>query len=637
MKVLRHKLHIDSITRVITGSLGLILVCLILFQVLNRLAVSEGTKGLWYLAVNWFHVDNINIRILKSLLQNPLFVLLLLAALLAEGLLLFWETAGLMICLEYAYERKAIRAGSILQALWVQTRRVIKPKNWPVVLLVGMVVPLFNLYDTSSRLVGWMVPEYVEIFFAGALHRFIIGLILVGIIILITIRLFFSLYYFVLEQREFREAYRLSQNLIRQRTFFTLLCVIGWQALNKLVLEVLPRCVLWIVYRMQRMLVGELFGFDIAADFVYTRITIPIVNSLGTALFTISMLALASYLFHTFKKEQGETEIVFCDEPVQESRVRRWNRRGLAAVYALLMVFILAATPGLTLAMGEEPEIEEILEDPVKVAAHRGYMEFFPENTNPAFYAVVFSKAADYIELDVHPSADGVPVVIHDANTLRTTGYAANISNLTLEEIKELDAGSWFGEEFAGTKIPTLEEVLESYGGRIGFVIEIKNPKHKKGFEKKVVKLIHKYGSTENCLIQSPNYSSLVKVKEYDPDLQCGWIMHFAFGTYYDLPYVDFFSVEHTFINASMVREIHNRGKQIFAWTVNDSRQVQELLGDGVDCIISNKPGLMSRIIARNQGNLDAYMKSYLMDAFYLDYLLKEESDVRPMGMDVTS
>ncbi|MCY4112087.1 MAG: glycerophosphodiester phosphodiesterase family protein [Chloroflexi bacterium] len=107
------------------------------------------------------------------------------------------------------------------------------------------------------------------------------------------------------------------------------------------------------------------------------------------------------------------------------------------------------------------------------VIAHRGDTAAGPENTLPAFAAAI-DAGADGIELDVHPSRDGAPVVHHDYYLERTTNGAGLVTDHTLAELRALDAGAWFGEAFAGERLPTLEEVLSLAAGRVRLEIELK-------------------------------------------------------------------------------------------------------------------------------------------------------------------
>lgn len=131
----------------------------------------------------------------------------------------------------------------------------------------------------------------------------------------------------------------------------------------------------------------------------------------------------------------------------------------------------------------------------IALVAHRGAARFAPENTLPAIEAAL-DRGARFIELDVRSTKDGVPVLLHDGTVDRTTNGSGAVSQLTLAELRQLDAGSWFGEEFAGTRIPTLEEALQTIAGRGCAFWDPKSPP-----TRTMVSLFQRYGFTQGCLL----------------------------------------------------------------------------------------------------------------------------------------
>ena len=108
------------------------------------------------------------------------------------------------------------------------------------------------------------------------------------------------------------------------------------------------------------------------------------------------------------------------------------------------------------------------------VIAHRGFSSEYPENTVTSFEAAV-SAGFNYIELDIHLTADSVIVVMHDETVNRTTNGEGNIRDLYLEEIKSLDAGSWFDSNSPSEQVPTLKEILVKFENRVHIFVEIKS------------------------------------------------------------------------------------------------------------------------------------------------------------------
>ncbi|WP_309090961.1 glycerophosphodiester phosphodiesterase [Domibacillus sp.] len=152
------------------------------------------------------------------------------------------------------------------------------------------------------------------------------------------------------------------------------------------------------------------------------------------------------------------------------------------------------------------------------IFAHRGASGTYPENTMAAFRAAA-QKGADGIELDVQMTRDGELVIIHDETVNRTTNGRGAIGRMTLDELAQLDAGSWFSPSCSGEKIPTLDEFFKwAAGNKLQINIELKTnkvPYH--GIEKQVLDLIDAYQMRERIIISSFNFDSIKRVIELDP------------------------------------------------------------------------------------------------------------------------
>lgn len=135
------------------------------------------------------------------------------------------------------------------------------------------------------------------------------------------------------------------------------------------------------------------------------------------------------------------------------------------------LAFSLLVSP-FSQVFAEQPTVGERKQ--VDNVAHRGATGYAPENTIAAFDLAVEMKA-DYIEIDVQRSKDGELVLIHDTTVDRTTDGTGKVGDLTFEQLRSLDAGSWFGEQFEGEKIPTFDEILDRYHGKVGILVEMKS------------------------------------------------------------------------------------------------------------------------------------------------------------------
>lgn len=160
----------------------------------------------------------------------------------------------------------------------------------------------------------------------------------------------------------------------------------------------------------------------------------------------------------------------------------------------------------------------------VLLIGHRGAMACAPENTMASFEEGL-RQGADLLELDVHLCASGEVVVIHDAYVDRTTDGTGRVVDLSLSRLKALDAGRWFDAQFAGQRIPTLDEVLAWARGRVPIVIEIKNgPVFYAGIEEKVVALIEQHDMVDQAIVISFDHACLPRVKALCPELPTGML-----------------------------------------------------------------------------------------------------------------
>lgn len=235
--------------------------------------------------------------------------------------------------------------------------------------------------------------------------------------------------------------------------------------------------------------------------------------------------------------------------------------------------------------------------------AHRGASAVAPPNTLAAFQKAA-ELGANGIEFDVRISADGVPVVIHDATVDDTTDGTGRGSEMTLPQLKRLDAGASFDPAFAGERIPTLEEVLQAFGDDLLLNIELKATSLRSdGLERATVALVERYGLTRRVLLSSFNPLCLWRVKRmalevpvgllYAPDsplpLRRGWLA--------PLLAYEACHPEHSLVDARHVAQIRRMGLRVNTWTVDDPDQMRRLVDLDVDGIITNVPDLLRRVL----------------------------------------
>lgn len=229
-----------------------------------------------------------------------------------------------------------------------------------------------------------------------------------------------------------------------------------------------------------------------------------------------------------------------------------------------------------------------------QVFGHRGASGYAPQNTLPAFELAV-EMGCDGIELDVHLTTDGHLVIIHDDDVSGTTDGSGEVSEMSLADAKALDAGSWFDAEFAGVRIPTLDEVFESVGDKLFVNVEIKGMTE--GIEQATADCIRKHKMSKRVIISSFNPNILRKFSQVAPDMPIGYlyapqippeVTQLMMGVPHQArhPY-------HEMIDQTYMTQAQTFGYKVNTWTVNDADRAVELKALGVDVIMTDIPDVI--------------------------------------------
>jgi glycerophosphoryl diester phosphodiesterase len=230
--------------------------------------------------------------------------------------------------------------------------------------------------------------------------------------------------------------------------------------------------------------------------------------------------------------------------------------------------------------------------------AHRGFSSVAPENTL-ASYRRAIQVGAEMAECDVYLTKDGVPILLHDETLERTAGRKAMPGDLTLAEIKTLDAGAWKSPEFVGERVPTLQEALESVKGRLRLVIELKEP----SIAPAVIKAIHAAGvQPEDVVIFSFHPGAVDQIARLEPLLPTVWLVddpgtsRAAWGKVIRESLrlrASGLGLSLTCVDPDLVRLAHESGLSVYVWTINEPQDMSYLVRLGVDAIITDRPDVL--------------------------------------------
>ena len=234
------------------------------------------------------------------------------------------------------------------------------------------------------------------------------------------------------------------------------------------------------------------------------------------------------------------------------------------------------------------------------VIAHRGASADAPENTIAAF-ELGLEQGADGLELDVHLSADGHPVVIHDFTLERTTDGTGPVSALRVRELKRLDAGGWRARRFRGQRIQTLQEVLERFRDRARFWIELKaGSRLYPGIEERVVSMLEIYEVVDRSLVQSFDHDALAVTRSLNQDVQVGALVEAPVGgELLTAGVANAICPGANLMTESLLARIRAAGLECYVWTVNEPALMDRLVSWQVNGIITDRPGVLSARLGR--------------------------------------
>jgi len=283
----------------------------------------------------------------------------------------------------------------------------------------------------------------------------------------------------------------------------------------------------------------------------------------------------------------------------------RWHRAVFASLttLALVLIFVLNPDAALVYATNMFGALRAPGE-PAFIAGHRGDRANFPENTLPALQGVLDSDF-DFVETDIQLTADGAPILFHDLDVERTTNGTGLVSELTLAEIRALDAGSWYAPEFAGVQVPTLDEFLDIFqSSKKKAMLELKGIWTEEQV-RVVTSLIYARGVQNRVIFEAFDFETLEALQRAAPVFPRVLIQRYLpsdpvalanrFGAIAILT-----SPASLVDDPGAVQTMHEAGLGIILYTLNKKQKWSDALELGVDGIITDKPSSLDKWIAEN-------------------------------------
>lgn len=526
---------------------------------------------------------------LFTFFRKPSTIILFVFALIVIMLYLFIEITALVGCFHASHLNKKVKAVDLFRIGYHNFKKVFYPTNIFVLLWIFFILPVLNIIYLIGFAFIIKIPNFIKSELVGMWK-----VLLVAGIIIVAAALYALLYLYciqglVIEKKSLFKGRKTNKSLIKGNYLQTGLKLVVWNivimAMAVLFFEFSIMAIVWITRTFHA---GRMISVITLKSMTVMRTVMFYIYYMGFILFN-TLFITNKYIKE--KQKLGEELPEFEPGP----QIGKHPKQLRAITFFIVMVLACNSIALFSFNKDKLTINAQIFKVPV-VMAHRGASAVAPENTMEAF-RLAMEQMADYIELDVQMTKDGVLVVTHDESLNRVAGINKKVWELSYEELSKIDVGSFFAPEFSYARIPTLEEVLQLTAGKIRLNIELKPSEHDKNLEENVIRLIKKYDIEDSCMICCMKYDSLQKVKEIAPDIYTTYVMIIAYSNFWDLEAADAFSISHDRINEKLVSNVKNRGKNIYAWTVNEADDVNAVLDMGVDGIITDNPALIMDVI----------------------------------------
>ena len=518
----------------------------------------------------------------------------IVAFIVAGGLtlaIIFTEQAGLILI---AARTQTGRTMKFFEAFFTMLKymRVLIELGIRQVIMGGLyLVPLAAVGGVTFLILGsqhdlnYLLVEKPPVFWIGAAIAVILAICALLVIGTLYVRWIFSVPLCVLEDEKAGPALRKSRRLVAGNFLRIAVIIFGWSLLM-IAVTAIATFLLDVVSESILKSIGENPTLIIAAVIVLLALYAMTAAALAFIAFAVSCLLITRLYYHI----RGQKGLPATPQPgdVLAEKLPQPSRRKIVWGVALLaLVFTTVSSFFIVEGMDVDRK--------VAVTAHRGSSKDAPENTLSAVHRAI-EDGADFAEIDVQETADGVIVLLHDSDLMRIAGVNKKIWELTYAEIKTLDAGSWFSSEFQSERVPTLTEILKLARGEIKLNIELKFNGHEKQLVEKVVKIIEDNNFKSQCVISSLNFEGLKKVRALDPELKIGYIVAKLIGNMFRVD-TDFLSLNSGMVTADVVAGARKRKREVHVWTINTTDNMSYFINLGVDNIITDYPAKLVALI----------------------------------------
>ncbi len=516
--------------------------------------------------------------------KSPITYVFLIVLIILISFFLLVNVSGIIYAYDAANDLKKIGPFRIFFKGLRNAVRMIRPRNMLIVPYMMFLFPVSGVAVVSVSYVNLGIPPYLsQLINASPLSISLVGMVYL-IMSLIVMSSIYSIYEFSLRRESFITSLKLGRKDIKKEKLLNFLQIVLWNVTIVFLIILLNGVILTLLRKTANTFISSGNALTIVYG-ILDMINFVLVGILTIIALPLNFSIISNSYYNLYPNKEGIPNIDDLDN--YASKISGKKGRRIVAVILILAVILDAGY--IFLRRMDIIGTNVLKVNTAYVTAHRGASYAAPENTLSSF-SLAMEDGADFIELDVRQTKDGEIVVMHDENVKRTCGVDKKVGNMTLDEIKSLSAGKKFSKKFKDEKVPTLKEALLLIGDSAVVNVELKPAKTDTDLVEKVIDIIYECGQEDNVVIASTSSKALMKTKELDDSFKTVYIMQLAYGNFYDMDFVDIYSVKYTFVNYEMVKKVHRMGKEIYVWTVDDREVVEQMLYKNVDNIITNNP-----------------------------------------------
>jgi glycerophosphoryl diester phosphodiesterase len=547
---------------------------LLIFAALYTLVGTEivypGSYYLFTQTMNQLGFSIISDANILQVLTNPLCLLTILALILVLGFYGLFELTTLIVLFNESHFKRRVSLLPLCQKGFERALLIFKPRNFPLLIFVLFVIPFTEFSLASSFVAEVSIPEFLMSHILASPLLSIIYFTITLLLFCLVIFWVFSLHYFTLEDQSFIQAIKKSRRLIKGHFWHTTFWVAFWNAAILLILLILLALLELVSLFVLNLLIDHTlalsmfiggFGFFVSVFFT----TFQLIETSIT-------FSLVSMFYYDYSQMAGirvsDSAAVFGQNNTSGEVVVR--KKMLVGV-SVIAIFTIVLMNGYLIYTSFNDHFNSHFFEGPDITAQSNPM-VSPSESTRSFLQRAIEEGADYAEIDVAQTRDGV-VVVSQPTIAGTSSQSLNISETTADELKNSD-------------VLPLADVLLFCKDKIKLSIQINSSADDTSLVPAIFAVIQQANARDGCILASSDELALNQAALIDPQIRRAYVTGVAIGDIQTIP-VDALSIESTFITPNMVTAIHGEHKAVFAWTVNSEETMTEMIHLGVDNLIT--------------------------------------------------